>query len=148
MKIWLPAVALSVALTVSVAVAPANAIGGAPGAAGHGMGGFHGHGFGFPHRFRPHFFRQLNPFHQRQPNFGAGFVSHQSNIVTGGYGDDDYASGDDSGSYEDDDIDNLHFRVQEPFGPGDIGRPPVRAEEEAPYMSDRTDPWHGYAPDR
>jgi hypothetical protein len=110
-------------------------------AAASARASFHGRGFGFHHRFLAAF-----PFRQRKFDFGEGFRSHQLVEATGGYGDYDYASDDDYGPYPGDDIDNLHFRVQEPFGPGDIGRrPPVRAEQEAPYVSDRMDPWHGYA---
>jgi len=152
MQVWLPATALSVALTIGVAAPSAHAMGArggaSAGAAAHVVVGFHGHGFRFHHGFGfpPRFFRPAYPFLQPHFNFGAGFVSHQQGVVTGGYGDEDYASDDDYGSYADDDIDNLHFRVQEPFGPGDIGRPPVRAEEETPYMPDGMDPRSGFAP--
>jgi hypothetical protein len=70
-------------------------------------------------------------------------------VVTGGVGDDEYASDDNEGSYADDDISDLHFRVQEPFGPGDLGRPLPPPETGSPYMSDMRDrmaPWPGYEP--
>lgn len=145
MKIWLPALALGVAFTIGAAIPSADAMGGgSAGAPAHAMGGFHGQGFGFHHGFasHPRFFRPFHPSHRQQPDFGAGFASHQSNVLAGGYGD----TSDDS--YSNDDIEDLHFRVQEPFGPGDIGRPPASAEEDAPYMSEGTDPGPGYAPER
>jgi hypothetical protein len=111
-------------------------------AAAHATVGLHGHGFGF-RGFLP---RPFNRFPSSHFRFG-DFRSHQLGIFTGGSGDFDYATDeDDYGPDAGDDIDNLHFRVQEPFGPGDIGRPPVRAEADAPYMSDRMDPWHSYEP--
>jgi hypothetical protein len=102
----------------------------------------HSHGFGF-HHFLPGPSNGFLPTHFR---FG-DFRSHEVGLFTGGAGDFDYAA--EEGGYgpdADDDIDNLHFRAQEPFGPGDIGRPPVRAEANAAYLSDRMDPWHGYEP--
>jgi hypothetical protein len=104
-----------------------------PGGFVHAGGGLQGHGFGF-HHFLP------RPTNQARAHFrfGRGFRS-RSVSVAGGYGDDE-------GSYGSDDISELHFRVQEPFGPGDIGRPPMRAEEGGPYSPDRMDPWHGDEP--
>src|SRR5579862_1498558 len=121
MKIWVPAMALSVALTISIGVSSADARGAmGGGSAAHFGGGFHGHGFGFHHGFgfRPRFFRPFHPFLQPRLNFGAGFVSHESNVVTGGFDDSDYASDEDDYGPDSagDDIEDLHFRVQEPFG--------------------------------
>jgi len=144
MKMWVPAMAMSVALSIGVGIPSTHArgaVGGlSGGAASHVVGGFQGNGFGFHHGFgfRTRFLPPLRPFSQPRLNFGAGFASHQSSVVTG-YG---------GGGYGEDDIEDLHFRVQEPFGPGDIGRPPAGADEDAPYMSDRMGPWDGYAPDR
>src|SRR5437016_584201 len=142
MKLWLPATALAATLTISVSL-PADAhmggMGGAsPGAAAHASVGIHGHGFGFHH------LRLFHPLHFHVTHFRfGGFRSHTVPVFTGGAGDFDYAADEeDYGPETGDDIDNLHFRVQEPFGPGDIGRPPVRAEEDAPYMSGRMAPWH------
>ena len=152
MKMWLRAMTLNVVLTVGVALPfGAQAMGVVGGSAGRGV--VHGPGFhhGFHHGFRVHspFFSPLHPFHQRQPNFGAGFASRQSNVLAGGYGDSDDSYDDDyDNSYVDDSISNLHFRVQEPFGPGDIGRRPVPDEEDAPYMPERMEPGPGYEPDR
>ena len=144
--------ALSVALTISTTMpSGAHGMGGmgggsagahaAVGFGGHGVG-FH-HGFGFHHRFLP----PTQLFHEPGFDFGAGFRSHGSRVVTGGYEDDDYASDDDYGSYSDEDIENLHFRAQEPFGPGDIGRETDREEPKAPYMPDRMGSWQGYRPE-
>lgn len=137
MKIPLPAAVLGVALAIGVSIPfEVQAMGVVGGAArvGHPSPGFGGHGFGPRHGliFHRGFFRPVRPFHRPFFNFGAGFRSHQSNEFVGGYGD--YDSGDDYGAYGDD-IEELHFRVQEPFGPGDIGRPPARAEEDVPYGS-------------
>ena len=137
MKISFSTAALAVALTMGFCVpAPAHmgTVGGGMAAgSAHANVGLHGHGFGF-HHFLP---RPTNQFHRPHFRF-AGFGSHRVASVAGGYGDYDEAY--------DDDIGNLHFRVQEPFGPGDIGRPPVRAEADAPYDSERMKPWDGYGP--
>jgi hypothetical protein len=96
-------------------------------------GGFaHVGSFGF-HHFLP---RPTNQPHAHF-RFGRGFRSRSVSFA-GGYGDE--------GSYGSDDISELHFRVQEPFGPGDIGRPPVRAEEDGPYGPERMDPRQGDEP--
>lgn len=152
MKGWLSTAALSVALTMSIAIPSAGALamggkGGAP-AGVHGTAGFGGRGFGFRHGFGFHrrFLPGTEPFHQRQFDFGSGFRSHAPRVMTGGIGDYDYAYDDDDGPYADDDIENLHFRAQEPFGPGDIGRPPVRAEPEPPYILDPAAPGFGDDP--
>ena len=141
MNIALPAGALIAALTMGGSFPAAAHVGGGASvsASAHATTGGLGTGF---HGFGRHGFVR---FHQ--PNFRFGyFAPHRIIQSTGGYGDYDYAADeDDYGPYADD-IDNLHFRAQEPFGPGDIGRPPVRAEEDAPYPSDRADPWHGYEP--
>lgn len=142
MNIALPAAAVIAALTMGGSFPAAAHMGGmgsgSASVSGHATAG--GHGFGF-HGFGRHGFVR---FHQPQFRFG-DFALHRTNEFTGGYGDYDDADEDDYGS-DGDDVDNLHFRVQEPFGPGDIGRPPVRAEADAPYLSDRADPWHGYQP--
>lgn len=143
MRTFFSSAIIAAALTTGVpGDAHVAAVGGAgASASASAHAGFHGPGFAFHYRFLPpsHLFRQPDF------RFGEGFRSRRFAEAAGGYGDYDYASDDGYGPYEEDDIDNLHFRAQEPFGPGDIGsRPPVRAEEDAPYVSDRTDPWHGY----
>ena len=111
------------------------------GASAHATAGIQGRGF-------HHLPRPFNRFHPTHFRFG-GFRSHELGLFTGGPADYDYAADeDDYGPDAGDDIDNLHFRAQEPFGPGDIGRPPVRAEADAPYFSDRMDAWHGYEPQK
>lgn len=146
MKIRLSAAVLGVALAMGVSIPfEGQAMGVAGGAAGGGhlSPGFGGHGFGPRHGliFHHGFFRPVRPFHRPFFNFGAGFRSHQSNEFSGGYGGND--SDDDYGGYGDD-IEDLHFRVQEPFGPGDIGRPPARADQDVPY--DSGDPRDGNGP--
>ena len=134
------AAAVSVGLCLQAGAHTAG-MGASASAAGHATAGIQGHGFGFHHLPQP-----FNRFHPAHFRFG-GFRSHQLGVFTGGAGDFDYATDeDDYGPDAGDDIDNLHFRVQEPFGPGDIGRPPMRAEADAPYKSDRMDTWPGYEP--
>lgn len=150
MKPWLTAVVLGVALITGGAIASAaQAMAVAGGGAARPSAGFGGHGFGFHrgfglhHRFLP--LRHL--FHRPDFDFGAGFVPHRLNETIGALGDFASAYDDDYASYAGEDIENLHFRVQEPFGPGDIGRPPPGAEEDAPYLPDRMDSAQGDAPD-
>ena len=142
MKTWLSAMALGAALTIGFS---AGATGSIRGGAVHAPARANGsrHGFGFRHHFLP----PTRLFHQPHFHFGAGFASHRLSLVTGGYGDYDYAADEDNYGPYDDDIDNLHFRVQEPFGPADIGRPPPGAEDDAPYDSSPMDRVEGYAPD-
>jgi hypothetical protein len=98
-----------------------------------GAGGISFHGFGR---------RGVARFHSAHFRFG-NFGPRRTVEFAGAYGD--YADGvDDAYGAYDDDIDNLHFRVQEPFGPGDVGRPAVGAEP--PFISDRMDPRDGYEP--
>lgn len=146
MKVWLAAALASAALAFSVPgdahMGGAGGMGGGRGVGfGHATGGFRGHGFAFHTRLP----RDFNRFHSPHFRFG-GFRLHQLGLTTGGSADYDYASDEDDYGPGGDDIDNLHFRAQEPFGPGDIGRPPGRAEADAPYMSDRMDARHGYEP--
>ena len=72
----------------------------------------------------------------RQQFDGWGGGAYSGDVAAYGYdGDDDFAPED------------LHFRVQESFGPGDIGRPsppPPQAYDNGPWDSARMDPWHGY----
>ena len=136
------AAAVSVGLCLPAEAHMGGMRGASAGATAHATAGSHGHGLGF-HYGLPIPFNRFRPAHFR---FG-GFRSHQLGIFTGGAGDFDYATDeDDYGPDAGDDIDNLHFRAQEPFGPGDISRPPVRSETDVPYMSDRMDAWHGYEP--
>jgi hypothetical protein len=131
--------ALAAAVSVGLGLQADAGMGGASASASaHATAGNHGHGFGFR--------RPTIRFHSPHFRFG-DFRSHELGVFMGGAGDFDYAS--DEGDYgpdAGDDIDNLHFRVQEPFGPGDIGRPPVRADADARYLSDRMEVWHGYGP--
>ena len=131
MKIWFAA---ATAATFAFSI-PCEAHGGvSSGGFGHAMSGAHIHGPVFLHP-RPFF-----PFHQPHVRFGHFRQRNMQSTV--GYGGDDYDD-----NYDDDAISNLHFRVQEPFGPGDIGRPPVGAEAEGPYMGDRFGPPPGYEPE-
>ena len=100
----------------------------AGGVSGGQLSGFH-HDLGGRFVYRAP--RQL--FSRSHFNFGAGFAFRRSDIGNGG----DYAGAlDDDYGTSGEDIENLHFRVQEPFGPGDIGRRQSRPEEEAPYVPD------------
>ena len=133
MRARLTATTLSVALCMSLAVSLNHAAGAFAGHAGSGSRGpglgFH-HGFGFHHRFPP----SKHLFHPSRFDFGAGFAPRRPNEVAGGYGDYD---SDGDVLYEDD-VENLHFRVQEPFGPGDIGRLPAGADADS-YATERRD---------
>lgn len=150
MKPWLTAVILNVALAAGVAIASAaQAVTVGGGGAARPSAGFGGHAFGF-HRapgFHHRFLPPRHLFHQSHFDFGAGFASRRLSEETGAFGDYAGAYGDDYDSYADEDIENLHFRVQEPFGPGDIGQPPRSADEDAPYLPDRMDSRRGDAPD-
>jgi hypothetical protein len=116
-----------------------GAMGGRSGSFGHGFSpGQHGFRFGpVPFPFHEHNLRVAFP--------NARFGEARSEGFSGGaYGGNDVAAYD----YDDDDdftAEDLHFRVQEPFGPGDIGRhrPP---EPYAPGPSEgvREGPWQGY----
>jgi hypothetical protein len=132
MRLCISRAALAAALTFGAGTVALAHMGGMSGTGAHAGVGMQGHGFGF-HRFVPTPTNQFQ-FHQPRFNFGRGFRSRSSSVA-GGYGDSD------------DDISELHFRVQEPFGPGDIGRPPVRAEgEDAPYGPEGMGPGPGYDP--
>ncbi|HEX4078499.1 MAG TPA: hypothetical protein VHX61_06460 [Rhizomicrobium sp.] len=89
------------------------------------MAGFgHRGASGFFHEFRDFRGHPLPAFHSRGfGRFGAGRFAGNDEAV----GDDDTGDYDDS---YDPGLDALHFRVQEPFGPGDIGRPQA---PEGPY---------------
>jgi hypothetical protein len=103
-----------------------------------GFHGFHGN------RTGPFRFGQRN-FWPGSPRFRFGTARFE------GWGGGAYSAGVAGFDYDDDDgfaPDDLHFRVQESFGPGDIGqpaRPPV-AYDYGPWGTARMDPWHGYEP--
>ena len=87
----------------------------------------------FGHHEAPGYFHGFRGFHGYPPaafqsrgvgRFGAGRFAGNGETV-GGDDMDDYDDSYDPG------LDALHFRVQEPFGPGDIGRP--QAPPEGPY---------------
>jgi hypothetical protein len=143
--------ALAAAAILAATQASAGGMAGGRGAGGsHGFGGFHAiHGFGGFHGFyAPRF-----PFNQRDflvdspygPFGSARPEGWQGGAYSGGVtaGFDDYGEGDD---YFPED---LHFRVDEPFGPGDIGNrpPPPEPYDEQPWEGSRLAPWHGYGPD-
>lgn len=141
MNISVPTAALAIALTMGFCFpAPAHMAGaagmaaGSPSASARAGVGLQG--------FRYNFLPRPSPFHRPHVRFG-GFGLNRVVPVTGGYGDYDYAEDEGYGPDAGDDIDNLHFRVQEPFGPGDIGRPALRARLAAPYDSERMERSHG-----
>lgn len=75
----------------------------------------------------------------------AGFRGFRDSTVTVASDDDtdDYDTGDeDFGG----DLADMHFRVQDSFGPWDVPIRPVVAEPPGPYTAERMDPWHGYEP--
>jgi hypothetical protein len=143
---WHKALLIGAAIIAATASADAH-MGGMGGRSSGGFhGGFHGvHGFhSRSFLLRPNNFRFGFP----QARFGrlrfeaAGGGAYSADVAAGDYGDydesDDYAPED------------LHFRVQDSFGPGDIGRPsppPPQAYDNGPWDSARMDPWHGYEPD-
>ena len=142
MRAWiLPAVVLSLGLGLSATASAAP-----PMAAARAAGPASAvHRFGFHHGIRYRFVPPGRLFRRPHLAFGAGFAAHRVHaLAAGGYGDYGYGSDEDYDS-DTDDIENLHFLVQEPFGPGDIGRPPVAADEDVPYMSERRDSEPGYA---
>jgi hypothetical protein len=134
--------ALFIGVAMLAATATANAHMGGMG--GRSSGDFHG-----SHGFHP---RPL-PFHFHQRNLrvafpDAGFGSARSE----GWGGGAYSAGLAGFDYDEaDDFapEDLHFRVQDSFGPGDIGRPspPPQPYDYGPWEAARMDPWHGYEPD-
>jgi len=138
MSSWRKALFVGAAIIATAASADARGggMGGRPSAGFHGFRGFHSRPFGFRGRgFIPGF-----------SNLGFGTARYE------GWGGGAY-SGDVAGFDYDDDNDfaaeDLHFRVQDSFGPGDIGRPPPPPEpyDYGPWGAARMDPWHGYEPD-
>lgn len=113
--------------------------GGSPIASAHATAAGHGRGIGF-HGFGQRRFVRFHPGHFRFGNFGP----QRTVEFAGAYGDSADVTDEDAYGAYDDDIDNLHFRVQEPFGPGDIGRSPVG--DEPPFTSDRMNPGHADEP--
>jgi len=111
------------------------------GMGGRSAGGFHGfHRGAFPFRYHPYNFVAASPherFGRAQPE-GWGGGAYSAGVAGFDYDDDnDFAAED------------LHFRVQDSFGPGDIGRPspPPEPYDDQPYEGARLDPWHGYGQD-
>ena len=94
--------------------------------------GFRGHPYNFalaPHRLT----------FGRAESEGWGGGAYSAGVV--GF---DYDEGDDFAP------ENLHFRAQEPFGPGDIGRgppPPAEPYDGAPWENSRIDPRQAPEPD-
>jgi hypothetical protein len=135
MKSWNKAMLIGVAVLSATATAYAH-MGGVGGRSPGGVHGFHG------------FHSRSFPFGFHRYNFGVGF----SNGRAAGWGGGAY-SGDVAGfGYDGDDDfapEDLHFRVQESFGPGDIGRQaaPDETYDYGPGEAARMDPWHGYEPD-
>jgi hypothetical protein len=112
------------------------------GAGGHSSGGFHG--------FRS-FHSRAFPFHRR--GFVIGFPNTRFGFFrTLGWGGGPYSVGVVGSEYDGDDDfapEDLHFRVQDSFGPGDIGRPvpPPETYDNGLWGAARMDPWRGYEPD-
>jgi hypothetical protein len=142
MTSWHKGIVFGAALLTAAASADAH-MGGMGGRSSSGFHGFHGT-HGFHSRF---------PFHYYGPNFAVTFPGERFGTARNeGWSGGAY-SGDVAGFDYDDDSDfaaeDLHFRVQDSFGPGDIGRPPPPPEpyDYGPWGAARMDPWHGYEPD-
>jgi opacity protein-like surface antigen len=137
---WNKALIIAAAMLAATATADAHM----GGMGGRFSGGFHGfHGF----HSRP------SPFHFHRRDFRIAFPNAEfGSARSEGWGGGAY-SGDVAGfDYgEDDDFapEDLHFRVQDSFGPGDIGRPspPPQPYDDGPWDATRMDPSHGYEPD-
>jgi hypothetical protein len=124
-----------------IAATPATAHMGEMG--GGGSGGF-GHG---GHQF--HFGPLPFPFHEQR--LMAGFPNARFGEARfegwggGAYGGDVEAYDPDEGDFT---AEDLHFRVQEPFGPGDVGRrPPPGPYASGPWEGAGQDAWDGYESD-
>lgn len=113
---------------------------GAMGASARGFahfGGFHRHPwpanhFRFPLRRRPF------------AAFRFGRFPETGEMVAGDDYTDDYDD-----AYSDGDLADMHFRVDESFGPWDVPTRPMMREptDTGPWDAARMDPWHGYEPD-
>lgn len=133
---------LLIGLAILAATASADAHRGGMGGRASGFhDGFHGsHGFhspGFLFHLHHHGFGAPFP----RSRFGSTrFEGWSGGPYSAGVADFDYG-GDSDFAPED-----LHFRVQESFGPGDIGRPtpPPERYDNGPGDAARMDPWHGY----
>jgi hypothetical protein len=109
----------------------------AAGMHGLGRGGFSHDGF---HGGWFHGHRVIAPFPFNR--FGPGPYGDWGGggIAAGGdYENGDYVAADEG-------LDGMHFRVQEPFGPGDLGRPMPPPPDSGPWDTARLDPSNGYEP--
>ncbi|MGH6889156.1 MAG: hypothetical protein ACREHF_08180 [Rhizomicrobium sp.] len=140
---------LATAVVAALGCAGADAHGtmGGRGAGGFmHFGGFHRHpvAAGFA-RFR--FGRSFRGFRFGRPYQGFRFRSFPESSETVA-GDDDMYDYDTGGfGYDEGDLADMHFRVEDSFGPWDVGlRPPPPDYASGPWEDARMDPWHGYEP--
>lgn len=138
---------LLASLTAAAFVLAAPAVAHMTGMGGGRVGDF-GHGFGHGHPGF-HIGPLPFPFHERNlvvpfPNVRFGEARFEG-WGGGAYGGDVAAAYDDEG--EDFTPEDLHFRVEEPFGPGDIGRqPPPEPYAARPWDGARDNSLRGYEP--
>lgn len=140
---WHKALIIAAAILAAAASAEAHMGGmaGRPSAGSHGFHGFRG-------------FHSRLPFHNPGFNFALGSPRLRfGRAQFEGWGGGAYSAGVVGFDYDQDDDfapDDLHFRVQDRFGPGDIGRkppPPPEPYDNGPWEAARMDPWHGYESD-
>ena len=133
---WCRALIVTAAIFAAIGPAEAGRMGGR--SSGGGFHGFHSR----PLRFHLHQRDLIVAF----PNATFGSARLE------GWGGGAYSAGVadfDSDQNNDFAAEDMHFRVQDSFGPGDIGRPPPPPEPYAggPWDAARLDPWHGYDDD-
>jgi hypothetical protein len=136
MSMWLKPSIIAVAILATTMSAGAHM----GGAGGRAAGGFHG-SYGF--RARPF------PFRYHRYDFVGFPYARFGTARSEGWGGGAYSAGVAGFDYDTDDDfapEDLHFRVQDSFGPGDIGRqaPPPEPYDDGPWHGARMDPWHGY----
>src|ERR1700722_6071787 len=140
MQGWNKAILIAAVMLAATATADAHT-GGMGGRASSGFHGFRGsHSRPFLFHSHRHNFRAAFPDAEfgRPQSEGWGGGAYSGNVAGFDYDEGDYFAPED-----------MHFRVQDSFGPGDIGRspPPPEPYDDGPWEGARMDPWHGYEPD-
>ncbi len=138
---WQRSLIIAVAILAATTSVEAR-MGGMGGRPSGGFRGFHGfHSRAVPFRFHQFNFALASP----RERFGnARFEGWGGGAYSGDVAGFDYDENDDFAP------EDLHFRAQDSFGPGDIGResPPPEPYDGAPWDASRMEPRYGYAPDR